>query len=110
MIPINNNDFLKVILAGDPQQLGPVLRSSLAKEHGLDMSYLERLCSLPLYRRDLEKFAEHGGYDPLLITKLVDNYRCHPAIIGLSSCMFYNDELKVKVVEKLTTTLQLMCQ
>lgn len=76
-----------------------MLRSSLAKEHGLDVSYLERLCSLPLYSRDLEKFREYGGYDPLLITKLVDNYRCHPAIIGLSSCMFYDDELKVKVIE-----------
>ena len=48
-------------------QLGPVLRSSLAKDYGLEVSYLERIMSLPPYLRDATKFANHGSYDPLLV-------------------------------------------
>ena len=39
----------KVILSGDPKQLGPVVRSSIAREFGLEKSYLERLMERPLY-------------------------------------------------------------
>ena len=38
-----------IILAGDPKQLGPVIRSSIARELGLGRSYLERLIEMPLY-------------------------------------------------------------
>lgn len=38
-----------IILAGDPEQLGPVIRSSIARELGLGRSYLERLIEMPLY-------------------------------------------------------------
>lgn len=38
-----------VVLAGDPKQLGPVIRSSIARELGLGTSYLERLLEMPLY-------------------------------------------------------------
>ena len=30
---------------------------------------------LPAYLPDRERFRDHGGYDPLLVTKLVRNYR-----------------------------------
>ncbi len=40
----------RVILSGDPKQLGPVVRSSLARELGLGKSYLERLMDLSLYQ------------------------------------------------------------
>ena len=40
----------RVVLSGDPKQLGPVIRSSIARELGLGMSYLERLMDLPLYQ------------------------------------------------------------
>ena len=40
----------RVVLSGDPKQLGPVIRSSLARQLGLGKSYLERLMDLPLYR------------------------------------------------------------
>ena len=40
----------RVILSGDPKQLGPVIRSSTARELGLGKSYLERLMEQPLYR------------------------------------------------------------
>jgi helicase MOV-10 len=45
MIPIANfsNASTNVILAGDPRQLGPVIKSSLASTAGLGKSYLERL-------------------------------------------------------------------
>nr|XP_039247590.1 LOW QUALITY PROTEIN: helicase MOV-10-like [Styela clava] len=35
----------KMVLAGDPKQLGPVIRSSIAKSYGLQISFLERLMS-----------------------------------------------------------------
>ena len=42
---------------------------------GLEESLLERLVSLPLYLPDRNRFLSHGGFDPLLLTKLVRNYR-----------------------------------
>ncbi|XP_052213999.1 RNA helicase Mov10l1-like isoform X2 [Dreissena polymorpha] len=95
----------QVILAGDPQQLGPVLRSHAAKEYGLGVSLLERLMCSPLYERNEKKFADHGSYDPLLVTKLVDNYRSHSAILHLPSRLFYHDELVVKADLSVTHTL-----
>ena len=38
-----------VILSGDPKQLGPVIRSGIAKELGLETSYLERLMDRDAY-------------------------------------------------------------
>lgn len=38
-------------LIGDPQQLGPVVRSELAKQFGLSKSLLERLSERPCYAR-----------------------------------------------------------
>lgn len=55
-------------MAGDPHQLGPVLRSTPALAHGLGMSLLERLMARDLFQRDEEKFADHGSYDPLLVS------------------------------------------
>jgi len=53
-------------------QLGSVLRSTLAKDHGLQLSYLERIMDLDLYRRDETKFANHGSYDPMLVCVIVE--------------------------------------
>lgn len=44
----------RIILSGDPKQLGPVIRSSMAREFGLQRSFLERLMDRPLYG------TEHG--------------------------------------------------
>ena len=49
--------------------------------------------SNPLYCRNEDKFSDHGCYDPLLVTKLVYNYRSHPAVLKLPSAVFYHDEL-----------------
>lgn len=60
----------QVILAGDPMQLGPVIRSKLAKGHNFDLSLLERLVDMPIYARDEDKFVDHGAYNPLLVSIL----------------------------------------
>ena len=56
------------MLAGDPQQLGPILRSKFTRQYGLQVSLLERLMDTRLYHRDEHKFADHGAYDPLLVS------------------------------------------
>ena len=85
--------LLQVILAGDPFQLGPVLQLRVASSYGLNISLLERLINRPLYCRNEDKFSDHGCYDPLLVTKLINNYRSHPAVLRLPSAVFYHDEL-----------------
>ena len=43
----------RVVMAGDPKQLGPVIRSVIAAKHGLTISLLERLMEMELYSRDV---------------------------------------------------------
>ncbi|XP_073475838.1 RNA helicase Mov10l1 [Aquarana catesbeiana] len=85
----------QIVLAGDPMQLGPVIKSKLALAYGLSISLLERLMSLPIYQRDEETYGACGNYNPLLITKLMKNYRSHAALIHLPSKLFYHTELEV---------------
>ncbi|XP_067091219.1 RNA helicase Mov10l1 [Osmerus mordax] len=80
----------QIILAGDPCQLGPVVKSKLASAFGLGVSLLERLMANPLYSR------KECGYNPMLVTKLVYNYRSHEALLALPSRMFYEGELCVR--------------
>ncbi|NXI28627.1 SDE3 helicase, partial [Sterrhoptilus dennistouni] len=80
----------QLVLAGDPKQLGPVLTSPLAIQHGLGTSLLERLMlHNPLYKKS------SGGYDAQFITKLLWNYRSHEAILKIPNELFYDNELKV---------------
>ena len=61
----------QLVMAGDPHQLGPIVRSSLAAAHGLARSLLERLMSAaPYYDPDTGKFDER------CVKKLVRNFRC----------------------------------
>ncbi|XP_048355587.1 RNA helicase Mov10l1-like [Sphaerodactylus townsendi] len=85
----------QIVLSGDPMQLGPVIKSKLAAVYGLNVSLLERLMSRPLYWRDENAFGACGSYNPLLVTKLVKNYRSHAALISLPSKLFYHKELEV---------------
>ena len=79
----------KVVMVGDPKQLGPVIRSSLGSRHGLSTSLLERLMEeLPLYAR------KEGSYDPRCITKLVRNFRSHPSLLEVPARLFYHSELQ----------------
>ena len=81
------------ILAGDPKQLGPVLRSTIAESYGLGESFLGRLAERKLYRRDESAFGAVGNYNPKVMTKLVINYRSHPCLLAMPSKIFYDDEL-----------------
>ncbi|BAF10951.1 probable RNA helicase SDE3 [Oryza sativa Japonica Group] len=73
-----------VVLAGDPMQLGPVVYCKQAEKDGLGKSYLQRL---------LFEYEQYSTGDPNYVTKLVRNYRCHPAILELPSELFYGGEL-----------------
>jgi helicase MOV-10 len=79
----------QLILAGDPQQLGPTIASDLCKKFGMDVSYMERLVKkCPAYAKN-----DSGEYPSELITLLVRNYRSHPAILKLPNEMFYDNKL-----------------
>lgn len=47
----------QIILAGDPQQLGPVNFSNYSNHFGLNESYLIRLMQLFPYQKDFEGFT-----------------------------------------------------
>ncbi|KAI0027031.1 P-loop containing nucleoside triphosphate hydrolase protein [Vararia minispora EC-137] len=74
-----------VVLAGDPRQLGPIIRSAVARRLGLDISYMERLMKDPMY-------DEHQGHG-VTVVKLTKNYRSHEAIIKFPNEKFYGGEL-----------------
>lgn len=82
----------QVVLAGDPKQLGPILRSPLALQHGLGLSLLERLMTQnALY----QKSSDSGHFDTRFVTKLLRNYRSHDAILKIPNELFYENELQV---------------
>ncbi|KAM4795734.1 putative helicase MOV-10 [Rhinophrynus dorsalis] len=84
----------QLVLAGDPQQLGPIIRSPVAIEHGLGISLLERLMTQnPLYKK------ENDHYDPKFVTKLLRNYRSHPNILTIPNELFYDNELQANADE-----------
>ncbi len=76
----------RLILAGDPFQLGPIIHHSEAVKHGLALSLLERLMTAPPY------FVKNV-YDPQYCVQLVDNYRSHPDLLVVPSRLFYRDTL-----------------
>ncbi|NXN55412.1 M10L1 helicase, partial [Rynchops niger] len=95
----------QIVLVGDPKQLGPVIKSKIALTFGLSMSLLERLTSRDVYLRDEDAFSACGAYNPLLITKLVKNYRSHSALLALPSKLFYHKELEVCANTSVVTSL-----
>ncbi|KAL9988658.1 hypothetical protein ACROYT_G003130 [Oculina patagonica] len=85
----NNPRGGQLVLAGDPKQLGPILRSPITQKYGLETSLLERLMtSCAAYSRGLK-----GSYNSNLLTKLVNNYRSHRTIIEIPKQLFYDNEL-----------------
>ncbi|XP_041794620.1 RNA helicase Mov10l1 [Chelmon rostratus] len=89
----------QIVLAGDPRQLGPLVKSKLAAAFGLGVSLLERLMANPLYSR------QDQGYNPKLVTKLIYNYRSHEALLMLPSKLFYQDELRFKAARAIVDSL-----
>ncbi|GAA6038812.1 hypothetical protein JCM8097_002907 [Rhodosporidiobolus ruineniae] len=89
-----------VILAGDPKQLGPVVRSPAASALGLDKSLLERLMEHPDY------LATNLDMRGVTYSKLTHNYRNHASILSPPNEMFYEDELEARAPVSTTNTLQ----
>ena len=94
----------RVVLAGDPKQLGPVLRCALASSAALGVSLLERLIvhhdgphrqrtgdSPPSPETEvlLQRF---DGFHPAYITMLTDNYRSHPSLLAVPNELFYTSD------------------
>nr|XP_022908608.1 putative helicase mov-10-B.1 [Onthophagus taurus] len=79
----------KIIIAGDPQQLGPVCQSKVAERKGLSLSILERLMNMDLYQSDNE-----GKYDERFISMLKLNYRSHPFVLHVPNDLFYEGKLR----------------
>ncbi|KAJ3338192.1 Helicase MOV-10 [Gonapodya sp. JEL0774] len=87
--------FPQIVIAGDPKQLGPVIRSPLATSEGLGISYLERLTSTCGAYQHKGANADAGAYMyPNCIVKLLKNYRSHPAILRIPNERFYGGELQ----------------
>uniref|UniRef100_A0A7N6AAF7 RNA helicase n=1 Tax=Anabas testudineus TaxID=64144 RepID=A0A7N6AAF7_ANATE len=85
-----NAESGQVVLAGDPKQLGPILRSPFALKYGMGVSLLERMMNgFSLYQKD------EGVFNNRYVTKLLRNYRSHPAILKIPNELFYDGELQV---------------
>ncbi|XP_070704660.1 putative helicase mov-10-B.1 [Pempheris klunzingeri] len=82
----------QLVLAGDPKQLGPILRSPLALQYGLGLSLLERLMG---HNALYQKSPDSGHFDTRFVTKLLRNYRSHAAILKIPNELFYENELQV---------------
>ncbi|KAG7085878.1 hypothetical protein E1B28_003411 [Marasmius oreades] len=80
------DDQTNVVLCGDPKQLGPVIRSSVARRLGLGMSFIERLMGREIY-------DEVEGYG-ISVVKLTKNYRSHNAILKFPNEQFYGGDLE----------------
>lgn len=84
----------QVVLAGDPKQLGPILRSPFALNYGMGVSLLERMM------KDFSLYQKHEGvFNNHYVTKLLHNYRSHPAILKIPNELFYDEELLVSADE-----------
>lgn len=87
-----------VILAGDPMQLGPVIRNRLCLSYNLGVSLLERLITMPPYQRS-------GQANTHMTTKLLRNFRSHPDILKVPNEMFYSSELQASANEMISHSM-----
>jgi helicase MOV-10 len=86
----------QLVIAGDPEQLGPVVHSRTATLAGLHVSFLERLVNTPNspYQRNPTLYSEvPTHYNSNYITKLTTCYRCHPHILHIPNKLFYEHDL-----------------
>ena len=79
-----------IVLPGDPEQLGPIIKCNEAKKLGLGKSLLVRLT------RENNNYKYSNGFDPTYSTRLVECYRSDPRILALSNRLFYHGELKCR--------------
>ncbi|KAH6905317.1 RNA helicase [Coprinopsis sp. MPI-PUGE-AT-0042] len=80
-----SDSLTNIILSGDPKQLGPIIRSPIARILGLENSYLQRLMESEAYVVD-----PHNT----IVVKLIKNFRSHPAILRFPNERFYAGDLQ----------------
>ncbi|XP_077429525.1 putative helicase mov-10-B.1 [Vanacampus margaritifer] len=83
-----NPESGQLVLAGDHKQLGPIVASPLALRYGLGISLLERMMTIS------SVYEKEDGFNDLFVTKLLRNYRSHPAILKVPNELFYDGELQ----------------
>ena len=89
----------EVVLAGDPNQLGPVVKSEIGKKLGLDLSFLKRLMTnFAMYQAD-----SNGEFDSRFVTILVRNFRSNEKILEFPSQRFYDGKLEACAAPEITT-------
>lgn len=87
----NDTIHANLTLAGDPKQLGPLIKSQQAVKMGYGVSMLERLVTTnPLYMRCDAKKRFNQNY----VTQLICNYRSHPSILHSSNKLYYDGALQ----------------
>ncbi|XP_055384568.1 putative helicase mov-10-B.1 isoform X2 [Condylostylus longicornis] len=79
---------INIVVAGDPKQLGPILKSDTAAEFGLKFSFMERLLDTDCYQDTRDK-----SYNQRIQTRLVRNFRTHSDILQVSNNLFYSNSL-----------------
>ncbi|GAA6004625.1 uncharacterized protein JCM10292_005696 [Rhodotorula paludigena] len=90
-----------VVLAGDPQQLGPIINSPVGNAFSRNVSLLERLMQLPNYADRRDHPLRRTTY-----VKLLCNYRSHPAILRYPNAAFYGSELEACAAPAIANRLQ----
>jgi helicase MOV-10 len=70
-----------VILSGDPKQLGPIIRSSIARELGMTKSYLDRLMESEAYQSEYSgiTYVSHAS-----LSNLLTSCQCRQAVEELA--------------------------
>ncbi|CAE6495202.1 unnamed protein product [Rhizoctonia solani] len=86
-----------IVLSGDPKQLGPVIRSPVARPLGMNVSYLDRLMASPAY----DEVTMRG----ISVTKLLQNFRSHESIISFPNEEFYRNELVAQAPQDIADSL-----
>lgn len=86
-----NEIHANLVLAGDPKQLGPLIKSQQAIKMGYGVSMLERLITTdPLYMRCEATKQFNRNY----VTQLICNYRSHTSILHSSNHLYYDGALQ----------------
>jgi hypothetical protein len=85
MIPLScMNIETRVMIAGDPKQLGPATRCHKADRYGLGLSLQEKLMNLSEYDQHLNRNNK--------LVQLNCNYRSHASMLKISARRFYGGE------------------
>lgn len=90
LIPLNllNKTESQCVLAGDPNQLGPILNSRFAKTFNFHFSMLERLLLHHPYYQQVYG-PNCNEFDRKFVTKLRINYRALPSVLKVYNDLFY---------------------